>query len=1089
MWYMNILDVDDGHVEAMSNLAAAYLALNKRDEAERYWQAAVRKRPSYFEAVEHLIGLLGGERRTREAVDIITFVETSLKRPGILSERNPSISSTSSEGSYLSNGPSTPIKFEYEDNDHEYTFGPRFETTKKSPYGTSGFKIPGSDNGRMLALIHAKGNMLYTLGDNAGAAKAFEDAVLVAAGINNGGIATLINKILIVLKAAMDGVNVSELCPSPPRAPVLLTPDKAVQTARLVFPPEGQLPGLREVPPGVPQKAAISTTSNSLLSLAKIFQDGMSTGGTAGRWGACVKDILALYYLSLSLHPSPSTANNVGIMLASIQQSAPAPSVSGSLPNIPGVTPGIGPGTGVGLALSYYYYGLNLDSKHAHLYTNLGSLLKDINQLPTAIKMYELAVACDDSFDIALANLANAVKDQGRISEAIGYYRRAVKANPEFSEAVCGLANALNSVCDWKGRGGVVKEGGSRDRWHVDESGMLKDARGVGMTSSGWMKRVVDIVEKQLRQGESWGKRVLMGDALENFVRDIEYAQGGEWDGQRHQHLWNTVARWSGQSYEGAKIIRMIERASRRITWRWYQDKYVRRINRPVTEYRRPAVPSGLSTPSAPTVLPFHTFTCPLSAKEVRLISERNGLRISCSTLRSAWLTPQVYPPPAPPAPYLKVGYVSSDFNNHPLAHLMQSVFGLHDQTRVQAYCYATTASDNSDHRKQIERESPVFYDAHSWGPDRLVQQIVNDGIHILINLNGFTRGARNEVFAARPAPIQMSFMGFAGTLGAEWCDYLYADTTAVPPSTLRPTRDNVTVEDSIRGTNEADQDQWVYAENIIFSRYSFFCCDHRQSAPDSKLRRLSWDEEAERRWNMRKSLFPYLRDDQIILGNFNQLYKIEPTTFRAWLRILTAVPNAVLWLLRFPDLGEVNLHQLAEMWATSEVASRIIFTDVAPKPQHISRAQVCDLFLDTPECNAHTTAADVLWSGTPLLTFPRHKHKMCSRIAASILRAAVPQTDEGKAMANSLIADSEEDYEERAIEFARGLVYKGNRGLCSGKLVDARKMLFTNRWTSELFNTKRWVRDLEDAYEEAWRKWECGEGGDIDLKRIKPSY
>ena len=106
----------------------------------------------------------------------------------------------------------------------------------------------------------------------------------------------------------------------------------------------------------------------------------------------------------------------------------------------------------------------------------------------------------------------------------------------------------------------------------------------------------------------------------------------------------------------------------------------------------------------------------------------------------------------------------------------MQSVFGFHNPSRAKAFCYATTASDNSVHRQQIEREAPVFRDASSWSADRLVQQIVEDGIHILINLNGYTRGARNEIFAARPAPIQMSFMGFAGTLGAEWCDYILAD-------------------------------------------------------------------------------------------------------------------------------------------------------------------------------------------------------------------------------------------------------------------------------------------------------------------------
>jgi Glycosyl transferase family 41 len=207
----------------------------------------------------------------------------------------------------------------------------------------------------------------------------------------------------------------------------------------------------------------------------------------------------------------------------------------------------------------------------------------------------------------------------------------------------------------------------------------------------------------------------------------------------------------------------------------------------------------------------------------------------------------------------------------------MQSVFGFHKPSRVKAFCYATTASDNSVHRKQIEEEAPVFRDASSWSVDRLVEQIVTDGIHILINLNGYTRGARNEVFAARPAPIHMSFMGFAGTLGAEWCDYLLADKITIPAQTLSPWRRNVDIEDRlVDESNAEDQEDWVYAENIIFSRDTFFCCDHRQSAPDSQDPRISWDQEQEKRWQMRKELFPTLADDAIILGNFNQLYKVR---------------------------------------------------------------------------------------------------------------------------------------------------------------------------------------------------------------------
>jgi tetratricopeptide (TPR) repeat protein len=673
----------------------------------------------------------------------------------------------------------------------------------------------------------------------------------------------------------------------------------------LVFSKHGELPGLRYVPEGIAKNAAISTTSNSLLSLAKIFQDSMSNASSQSLANQSSKnpqrpsgvgDILALYYLSLSLQPSPSTANNVGILLASVQQPVSAPFVhfkeASSLPAIPGVVPG----SGVALALAYYNYGLNLDSKHAHLFTNLGSLLKDIGQLNAAIKMYEQAVACDGQFDIgtpyslvqhlatsltsslALANLANAVKDQGRINDAIEYYRRAVASSPDFAEAVCGLANALNSVCDWTGRGGVILEGGKYDRWHVDENGMLCDAEARG-TGTGWMKRVVNIVAKQLEDGANWGRGVLHEQSLRSMLQQLEIADSGNrWSDEKSINMQARLSSWAGKMWEGSRIVHLVERAIKRAMHRWYRDKFVHKKDLPSSAYSRPQLPSVLSIPGAPTVLPFHTFTCPLSAKDIRMISERNALRISCSTLKAPWLPASVYTPPPPPNPNLNIGYVSSDFNNHPLAHLMQSVFGLHDSSKVKAFCYATTASDHSAHREQIEREAPVFRDTSSWSSDRLVQQIVQDEIHILVNLNGYTRGARNEVFAARPAPIQMSFMGFAGTLGAEWCDYLLADKIAVPPETLRPWRRNVELEDQLCHDQSVEEDEWVYSENIIFCRDTFFCCDHRQSSQDSQV---PWEEEQQRRWRMRKDLFPNLSNDAIILGNFNQLYKVIPCTPR----------------------------------------------------------------------------------------------------------------------------------------------------------------------------------------------------------------
>ena len=874
----------DSNVEAISNHAATLLALGRREEAEEQWRRSINLRPSYFEAVEHLVGLFCEDRRGKEAVRVIEFVQDALRVSGHKNAfRYWEYSTESASEGSLSPETGNSEKSDFETSDMETYINRSFRTRTPAPAheGSSGYAIPPCDNGRMLALVHGKGNMLYALGDNIGAAKAFEDAILIGSGKRHIGIHGLIKKILrvFVLRNGADRVISQSSCAV--AEPILLMPEVALETSHLVFPPRGQLPGLADIAAGVPRKAAISIISNSLLSLAKIYQDGMSSSGaaaTSSKATSGVQDILALYYLSLSLQPSPSTANNVGILLASVQQSSYSQaSIKSSNADIP-IVPGVVPGSGVALALAYYNYGLILDSRHAHLYTNLGSLFKDIGQLDAAIKMYEKAVECDGKFDIALANLANAVKDRGRIGDAIIYYQKAVSSNPAFAEAVCGLANALNSVCSWEGRGGIKFPDSSTDRWHVDDEGMLCDAKTSLSGSTGWIGRVVAIVQKQLKEGESWGQGILQTIDIEKLIRQLGNSSNrcGK-DEQNPIIIKKTLRAWANRPWEGAKVVRLLERATKRLGWQFYKRKHVLGQRCLLSHYARPYMPSSLAIPSAPTVLPFHTFTCPLTAKQIRQLSQRNGLRITCSTLRASWLPAHIYEPPRPPNPQLHIGYVSSDFNNHPLAHLMQSVFGFHDQGRVRAFCYATTPSDGSVHRQQIEREAPRFTDVSSWSIDRIVNQIVSDNIHILVNLNGYTRGARNEVFAARPAPIQMSFMGFAGTLGAEWCDYLLADKIAIPPSTLRPNRRNVDPMDQLKdGNNEEEEAGWVYGENIIFTKDTFFCCDHRQSAPDAQEAQLGWPEEQKRRWRMRKDLFPQLADDQIVLGNFNQLYKVR---------------------------------------------------------------------------------------------------------------------------------------------------------------------------------------------------------------------
>lgn len=454
------------------------------------------------------------------------------------------------------------------------------------------------------------------------------------------------------------------------------------------------------------------TTLAILHTLSKLFQEENAMHLS-----------ISCYYTSLRLLPTPNACNNLGILLTSL-----------GLPER------------IEEAIQWYTYGLSLDGQHVHLYTNLGSALKDRGRVTEAIGCYQRALQIQPDFAIALANLGNAFKDIGNVEEAIDCYRKALTFQPDFVDAFCNYVHSLMFICDWKDR-------------------------------NKHFSRIRRILSDQLKQQEE--SRSMM---------------------------------------------------------------------------------------SVPTILPFHTFTYPLSIGQVRTISVRNAQRIRRAVEVAGWLPNEGYPNPVfEEGQRFKVGYVSSDFGNHPLSHLMQSVFGLHDRSRFEIYAYALSANDLSEFRLRIEREAEHFVDCHAWSTQAIVERIVQDGILMLVNLNGYTKGARNDVFAARPSPLQMTYMGFAGTLGAKWIDYFIVDEVAAPQQIQ-------------------EIDGGLYTEQLMYLPHSYFVNDHKQHFREGVVERTLADgtklkygeaDIAETRRLYRSQLFPDLEDDVIIFANFNQLYKV----------------------------------------------------------------------------------------------------------------------------------------------------------------------------------------------------------------------
>ena len=285
--------------------------------------------------------------------------------------------------------------------------------------------------------------------------------------------------------------------------------------------------------------------------------------------------------------------------------------------------------------------------------------------------------------------------------------------------------------------------------------------------------------------------------------------------------------------------------------------------------------------------------------------------------------------------------------------------------------------------------------------------------VDIAVDLKGFTKESRVGIFAERAAPIQVNYLGYPGTMGVDYIDYLIADPTVIPESAQR-----------------------YYSEKIVYLPDSYQPNDSRRSISSKKVART---EEG-------------LPEDRFVYCCFNGAYKISPAVFDVWMRILRRVEGSVLWLLEDNLQARDNLRKEAQRRGIA--AERLIFARWTPLAEHLARHPLADLVLDTFPYNAHTTASDALWAGLPVLT--RMGETFASRVGASLLKAVnLPE----------LITATEAEYEELAVDLARD----GER------LQALRRKLEQNRLTAPLFDTVAYARHLESAYSAMFERYEAG--------------
>lgn len=362
----------------------------------------------------------------------------------------------------------------------------------------------------------------------------------------------------------------------------------------------------------------------------------------------------------------------------------------------------------------------------------------------------------------------------------------------------------------------------------------------------------------------------------------------------------------------------------------------------------------------------------------------------------------------------IRIGYLSADFHHHATAFLMAELFERHDRARFEVTAYSYGPNDNSAMRQRLTRGFEHFIDIRDMPHAVAARKIYDDGIDILVDLKGCTEDSRLQIPAYRPAPVQVNYIGYPGTMGVDFMDYIIADPFILP----------------------MDQ-QPFYSEKIVQLPDCYQPNDtHRRVAETMPSRNTCG-----------------LPEQGFIFCCFNQSYKIRPAVFDIWMRLLQATEGSVLWLLEYNTLVKDNLRK--EAFKHGVNPARLVFAPIMELSAHLARHRLADLFLDTFPVNAHTTTSDALWAGLPVLTCAGST--FASRVAGSLLKAAdLPE----------LITYSLEDYETLALQLAQN----------PARLSGIRQKLERTRLQVPLFDIEKFTINIEKSYQTMWDIWQAGE-------------
>ena len=655
-----------------------------------------------------------------------------------------------------------------------------------------------------------------------------------------------------------------------------------------------------------------------------------------------------------------------------------------------------------GKALLLFDKAIACDPKNAAAFNNRGLALEGLGQWDAALESYDRAVAVKADYPIGHFNRANALKMLGRPNEAIASYRRCIALKPDFAAAHFNLGVILGEVKHWGAalesyshavaarpdyaeayfnRGNIFRE---LTQWHaalesydraiaarpnypeayLNRGDVLQslqhwEAALESYDRAGTLK--ADYARAYLNRGNAFRALKQYESALTSY--DRAFAIAPDLDYLRGQRLYvkMQICDWEGFETDLTELL----------------------------------AKAGRNEPASP---PFGVLAMTDSA-DIQHRAAQVWVRDKCPRNDSL------------PAAFegvrrerIRVGYFSADFHDHATAYLVAGLLESHDRSRFDVLGFSFGPESPGAMRARLREACDEFIDVRSQSDPDIVRLARQHQVDIAVDLKGFTEDSRAGIFALRAAPVQVNFLGYPGTMGADYMDYIIADRTLVPEAS-----------------------QCHYTEKIVYMPDSYQVNDAKRVIADRAFTRTELGLPA----------------SGSVFCCFNNPFKILPGTFDSWVRILHRVNGSVLWLFEDNPVAAGNLRR--EAAARGIEPERLVFSKHLDLPEHLARHRAADLFLDTGPYNAHTTASDALWAGLPVLTCPGES--FASRVAASLLTAIG---------LSELIAETPRDYEELAVSLAGDPT----------RLAALKQRLAECRLTAPLFNTALYTRHLESAFQ-----------------------